>query len=343
MSLEEMEQQANQLIERGETDLAIRQIYDLVLAWAKKKDFKKANAWREKLIEINPMALAEILNSGEVIESERTKVIDFYHQKIWANLYVSLTQEEGNAIYLKLKQKELPPGEVLIQQGKINNTLFFVDSGLLKTFFSQGGKEIFLNEVGQGYTAGRDTFFSISICTSTVVTVSPVKLMILDRPGLLEVEKEFSGFTKKLEGFCSRLEANNYKTILKNKTLERRQHQRHKLAAKITVQIYDKKKNPVGRAFTGRLDDISVGGASFFIQSSNKDVGRTLLGRLISLSLQDEKGPEVKFNGFIIGARFDDRSGYTINHRFLKPYDESKLKEIVANYPPSTPTPPSIA
>ncbi len=343
MSLQEMEEQANKLIEQGKIDPAVEHIYDLVVVWAKKKDFKKANAWREKLIEINPMALAEILNSGEVIESEKTNTIDYNHQKIWENLYYSLTLDEGNSFYLKLNQKDFPPGKVLIQQGKLNNILFFVDSGQLKTIFSQGDKVIFINELGQGDTAGQDTFFSISNCTSSVITVSPVKIRFLERSALLDIENEYLGFAKKLESFCSRLEAKRNKTILKDKALERRQHQRHNLAGKITAQIFDKKRNPVGPAFYGWLDDISVGGASFFIQCSNKYVGRTLLGRLTTLSVQFEKGPQIKFNGLIVGARFDLSSAYTIHLKFSKPFDESKLEEIVAICPPSTPTPPAIS
>jgi len=64
MSLQDMEQQVNKLINQGEIGLAVKYIYDLVVAWAVKRDFIKANAWRNKLIEIDPMALAKIFDSG---------------------------------------------------------------------------------------------------------------------------------------------------------------------------------------------------------------------------------------------------------------------------------------
>jgi CRP-like cAMP-binding protein len=334
MTLEEMERSANQLIERGETDLAIKQLYDLVLAWAKKKDFVKAEAWRDKIIEINPMALAEILGSDEVIVLEKASTIDYYHQKIWNNLYVALTQDEGNALYLKLKQREFQPDKILTKQGTINNTLFFIDSGQLKNIFSQGDKEIFLNDVGQGNTAGQDTFFSNSTCTSTVVTTSPVKLMFLSRHDLMELENQIPGISQKLKKFCSRLEAKNYNTLLKNKALERRQNERHKMSGKIAVQILDKNQKQIGPTFNGSMEDLSIGGASFFLNGSGKDVGRSLLGRKTILTIKKEVGPEIIFNGFILGAKYDQKSTYTINLRFYKTYTKAAVADIVAKSPP---------
>ena len=76
-------------------------------------------------MELDPMALTEIVDSAEIIEAEKATTIDDDHQTIWTKLYDSLTLEEGNSFYQKLKQREFPPGKVLTQQGKINNTLFF--------------------------------------------------------------------------------------------------------------------------------------------------------------------------------------------------------------------------
>jgi CRP-like cAMP-binding protein len=343
MSLIEMEQQANKLIEQGEIDPAVKHIYDLVVACAMAKDFTKVNLWRDKLIELNPMALSEIVDSAEIIESEKENAIDDDHKTIWGKFYSTVTQEEANAFYLKLKQREFPAGKVIIQQGKLNNFLFLIDHGQLKTIFSQGGKDVFLNELEKGESAGQDTFFNISNCTTTVVTMSSVKLRFLDRSALSEIETNFPGFTRKLEEYCSRLDAKGNQDLLKNKALERRELQRHKLAGKITSQVFDKKGSPEGPAYYGWLDDISTGGASFYIQCSNKDVGRSLLGKVTSLTVRFEKGPQIKFGGLILGARFNLFNLYTIHLRFSKPFDKSKLKEIAAICPPSTAHPPTMS
>jgi len=330
MTIEEMEELANQYIERGEKNLAVKMIFDLILALAKEKDFEKADTWRAKMITLDNMALAEILDSSEVIESEKANSLDDRHQKTWANLYNSLTLEEGAEISSKFKQRDFPPGKILVQQGKINNVLFFVDNGLLKTFFVQGEKEVFLNFLGQGNTAGQDTFFNISACTLSVVTESPVKLKFLERRDLEEIEKKFPGITEKLENFCRRLEEKNNKSIMKNKEIERRENKRFDLAGKISVQVYDKNKNPLGPPFGGSLIDVSVGGASFVIHSSNKAIGRTLLGKLTRLKFEIDIEPQIQFNGLIIGAKFDNKDSYTIKLRFLKPYSEAALQELLA-------------
>lgn len=341
MSLSEMEQQANKLIEQGEIDSAVKQIYEVVVAYAMAKNFTKANTWRDKLVEINPLALSEIVDSGEIIETEKANAIDDDHKVIWEDFYKTITLEEANAFYLKLRERDFPSGKVIIQQGKLNNFLFFLDEGQLKTIFSQGGKDVFLNELQKGESAGQDTFFNITNCTTTVVTMSSVKLRILERSALTEIESQFPGFTRKLEEYCSRLDSKRT-NILKNKALERRELQRHKLAGKTTLQVFDKNGNPEGPTYYGWLDDISVGGASFYVQCSNKDVGRTLLGKPTTLTIRFEKGPQLKFNGIILGARFDLFNLYTIHLRFSKPFDKSKLKDIASVCPASTAHPPNM-
>jgi CRP-like cAMP-binding protein len=333
MTLDEMERVAYQRIKRGETNLAVKQIYDLVLAWAKKKDFENARKWRNKIIEIDPKAIAAILGSDEIIELEKANTIEQHHQNIWSDLYATLNQDEGKAIYPKLKQREILPGKILIKQGTINNTLFFIDSGQLKNIFGQDGKEIFLHDIEQGHTAGQDTFFDNFISTSNVVAISPVKVMVFNRPDMLDIENQLPGFAEKLKNYCFRLETKNQDILNKNKTLERRQHYRHKLVAEISIQIFDKNKKPIYPTFNGTMDDISIGGASFTLNGSGKDVARSLLGRITTLTLKNESHPEIVLKGFILGANFDKKSTYTISIRFFKTYTKADVLEIADKHP----------
>ena len=329
MTLELMEKQANRLIKQGETDPAVRQIYEIIIAWAKKKDFSKAESWREKMIELNPMALSEIIGSGEVLESEKASAIDYDHKTIWRKLYTSLTVAEGNAFYMALHVREFPPGKVLIQQGKLNSTIFFVESGQIKTIYRQGNKESFINFLNTGDIAGQDTFFNVTNCTSSVVTVNSAKVRFLNKSVFEEFAQEFPELEGKIEDFCSLADAKNPKNVLKTKSLERRQLRRHKVMAITSVQTLNKTGEPDGPAFYGQLEDISSGGASFNIISSNKDVGRTLLGRSANLVLDFQNGPQLKIKGVILGARFDGFNAHIIHFKFSKPFDTLKLKQII--------------
>ena len=338
MSLSERERQANKHIQKGDIDSAVNDIFDLVDAWAKEKNFEKANFWRGKLIEVDPMALAKHYDAGEIIEAEKATTMDSLHQDVWASLYNSLTKDEGKELYSKFQEREFPSGKILIRQGKLNKALFFIEEGQLKNIFSQGGKESFLHDIGGGDTAGQDTFFNATVCTSTVVTVSHVKLKFIDRKTMEEIDKKFSGFSKKLDGICTWLEAKKPKLSIKNKALERRQNKRHDVAGKIILQTFDTEKNPIRPAYSGWMEDISVGGASFIIRCADKDVGRSILGRVTTLSVKFENGPEQDFHGHILGARFDLQNTYKIHLKFDHLFSEDHLKELVAN---SSPLPPS--
>ncbi|MGV7222342.1 MAG: cyclic nucleotide-binding domain-containing protein [Nitrospinales bacterium] len=331
-----MEQRANQLIGEGQTEPAVKQIYALVQALAKKKDFAKAETWRKKLIEVDPNALTEILSSAEIIDLEKSNTINYNHQRIWENLYISLTQDEGNALYLKLEEREFPAGKVLVKQGTINNTLFFVDSGNLKNIFNQGEKEVFINDIGQGYTVGQDTFFGNTICTSTVITSSPVKAMLLSRSNLMEIQKSMPKVTKIIKDHCTKLENEINKASQQDIPLERRQYDRFDLTGELTVQIFDKNIKQIMPTLEGVIKNISIGGALFSIQCSTKNVGRSLLGRKTTLTLTNEIAPLIKLNGYILGTKFDRQSSYAINLKFFKPYTEDIIKNIVAKCQPSS-------
>jgi CRP-like cAMP-binding protein len=332
MSLAKMEQDAKNLIKQGETELAVKYAYNLSIAWAKKKNFKKATAWREQLIAINPNALGELLETSEVIEAEKDSTIDYRHQKVWENFYFSLNREESIAFFLHLKRIEFPPGKVLIKQGRLNDNLYLIDNGKVKVVFNIGGKEIFINELTQGDSAGEDTFFNVSNCTSTAVVTTPSIIRYFDRAALDNLERAFPGVANKLKIFCLREGAKNTGDIIRNSAIERRIFQRHKLKGKIGAQFFNDEKKPIGPMAIGSLEDISVGGASFSIKSSNANIGRRLLGKPTALSLQLEKGPQLKFNGHILGARYDQAGTYTTHLKFFKPFVEEKLKQIASDH-----------
>jgi CRP-like cAMP-binding protein len=334
MSLSERERQANKLIQQGDIDSAVKGIFDLVGDWAKEKDFEKADFWRAKLIEIDPMALAKHFDAGEIIESEKATAVDALHQNIWASLYNSLTKEEGKEFYANLQEREFPSGKIIIRQGKLNKALFFIDEGQLKNIISQGGKESFLHDIGPGDIAGQDTFFDVTVCSSTIVTVSSVKLKFIDRKSIDKIDKKFPGFSKNISKTCSWLEAKNPKSSAKIKPLERRQSQRHNTPGKVVLQTFDNEKNPIRPAYSGWMEDISTGGASFTIRCADKDVGRALLGRMTSLSVKFENGLERDFAGQIKDARFDLRSTYNIRLKYENQIPEGKLNEIIVGGSP---------
>jgi len=48
-----------------------------------------------------------------------------------------------------------------------------------------------------------------------------------------------------------------------------------------------------------------------------------------ALSVRFEKGPQIKFNGLILGARFDLLNTYTIHIKFSRQYSEDSFKKLI--------------
>jgi hypothetical protein len=79
--------------------LAVKLLFDLIATHAQANHFSKADVLREKLFEVDPMALPEIVKSAEIIETTKIAAIDQVHRQVWSQLYAKLTKEETIAFY----------------------------------------------------------------------------------------------------------------------------------------------------------------------------------------------------------------------------------------------------
>lgn len=325
--LARQEQQVDRYIEHGQNERAVKLLYELILSHAKSKDFAKAENLREKLIRVDSMALREIVNSAEVIESEKAETIDVHQRGLWKKLYDTLTAEERNAFYLAAKQKNIAPDRMIIKQGTLNDKLFFINRGRLKLIYRQGEKENYVKQINAGEIAGQDSFFSISLCTTSVITISNVQLCYLDRSSIQKLEGEFPGFETKLHDFCFK-SGENIIDILKKKEIERRCFKRFEVAGKIATQLLDKSGKPVVKAFQGHLKDISEGGVSYFIKCSQKSSARFLLGRPADIKMSFSKNGDESIataRGRIVGVKYRLFNDYTVHLKFTDLFPEAQI------------------
>ena len=123
-----------------------------------------------------------------------------------------------------------------------------------------------MKELGPGETAGHDTFFPISLCTTSVTTGGGVQTMCLPREKFDTISTNFPGFADKLESFCRKKEGTPLEQIFKKKEVERRHHERLKFSGKVTTQLLSNEGKPLSSPFAGFADDISKGGLSFSIK-----------------------------------------------------------------------------
>lgn len=327
--IQRREQEIFALAARGETDKAKKKLVDLVLACARNQDFTNAERLRDRIYEIDPLALREIIRTGEIIDQEKAGAINSDHLEVWADLMDELTTEEFTAIYHELEERSFQPEETIVSQGDINDELFFINQGSIRVSYRQNGRELFIKTLGSGDLAG-ENFFNASFWTVTLTALSSVRLSVLRRKSFARWHEEFPGLESKLQDFYDRF--NDIQSLLKKNNLDRRTCRRFELSRKIQVQMIDARGRRLGRAFRGSLCDISRGGLAFLVRISKKENGRLLLGRTMRLSIPTSDSVElVHLTGTVIGVHpfHLPESDYSIHIRFDKDLDQATLQRIL--------------
>lgn len=92
--------------------------------------------------------------------------------------------------------KTYKKGEMLLGEGEDNGHVIFIISGAVKVAsFSEGGREVFHNEIGAGRTIGEMSAIDGSLHTSTVIAVDDTRVALLpnkDFVALLKSDSEIA-------------------------------------------------------------------------------------------------------------------------------------------------------
>ncbi|MBW1861983.1 MAG: cyclic nucleotide-binding domain-containing protein [Deltaproteobacteria bacterium] len=251
----------DQHVEKKDTESAVKLLFDMIVKYARQKDFEKAETLRDKLLDVGPMALTEIVKSAEIIEEMKSGAIDQDHLNTWRELFDKLTEEETNTLYFAMKSASYDADQTVFQQGKSNSRLYFIYKGQIKLVTNQDDENIIIKELGAGDIMGEDTFLSLTVCTTTAVTLSEVELFFLEKEILAKWEKDSPGIESKLSDYCSGLE--KVSDILKKQGWNRRAQERVKVSCKVLMHTIDDSGSPIGQPVRGTLADISIGGLSF--------------------------------------------------------------------------------
>lgn len=258
---------------------AIDLLFQQITALAKGKNFKAAETLRNQIFEIDPFALNEIIRSAEIIEAEKHDIIDGNHREIWSSLYKNLTVEESNELYFSLKHEVYGPNESVYKQGERKARLYFLNTGSLKIVYFQNGREVLLNKLVPGRIAGEDSFFSSTVCTTSMTTLSKVELSYLDADATTHWESDFPLLESKLLDFISKFP--RISELIKNKNLDRRFMQRIQVSGEGTVNLLNSANQPVGKPFKVGVSDVSQGGLCLLIRIVKKKTASVLLGQKV--------------------------------------------------------------
>jgi CRP-like cAMP-binding protein len=271
----------DQLVQNKDTGSAAKLLFEMIVKYAGEKDFEKAEALRDKLMEVEPMALNDIIKSGEIIEEEKSKSIDQNHMKLWSGLYKNMTPEESSTLFFAMKSVQYGPGHRIFKKGDHDSRLYFINKGQVKLVFYQGDKEILIKELKPGDMLGEDAFFSLSLSTMTAITLSAVELNYLEKEILSRWELKSYGIEPKLHDYYLRIKRAD--DAIDTKGSQQRIHERVAISGKVRVQFMDSSGIPVGESIIGALSDISEGGMSFYLNIKKEKITKLFIEPRLNL------------------------------------------------------------
>lgn len=316
-------------IKEKKVEEAVKLLSDLIVRYAKKKDFFKAEALMHKLLEVDPMALSQTFEAGEIIQEEKNRAIDQKHLELWSDLYNTMTIEERDALYFSLKKLEYDGYEFVFDQGEQNTNLYFVDRGNLSLICHVEGRDALVKTLTKGDIVGQDTCFSNTVCTTSMITHSSSTLYALSRESMEKWRETVPDLDSKLRDFCQRLD--RVHDLLNQKGLDRRGHRRFKLSGRGVMQVLDSSGNPVGGTYKVRLSDISAGGLAYFQRITKRKTAQLLLGRRVNMKIHLRASSEELLNqtSTVVAVRRQLSEDYSIHIRFDETLDKKTLQEIV--------------
>ena len=318
----------DQLVKNKDTGAAAKLLFEMIVKYAGEKDFEKAEGLRDKLMDVEPMALSDIIKSGEIIEEEKSRSIDQAHMKLWAELYKNMTSEESSTLFFAMKSIRYDAGHTIFKKGDHDSRLYFINKGLIKLVFNQGDKEILIKELKQGDMLGEDAFFSLSLSTTTAITLSAVELNYLEKDVLARWELKSYGVEPKLHDYY--LKTKKIDDPLETKGSQLRAQERIAISGKVRVQFMDSSGASVGEPITGALSDISQGGVSFYLNIKKERITKLFIDPRLNLKFSLMVGgseQRLDLNGTMVAA-IPHYYDYSIHVKFDNRLDRQVIEGV---------------
>ncbi len=322
-------EEVTRLLGKQQVAEAGQYLYKECVAAAEEKDFEAASMLRDRILEVDPNAIAEVIQAGEKIEEERSSSLSSSHITIWQDIYDSLGTEEFNALYHALQPMEYDTGEVIVEQGAISPELYFINSGEVRLSCWRDKDEIFLKRIGAGEIMGAGPFFDVSVWTVSLTTLSKTTIHILERKNYLELREQYPGIKSCLLDYCHKTDT--VPELLRMSGEDRRRSVRYPFSLIVKHALLDRFGNASMKSFKGEIADLSRSGLSFYIRISRKENARLMLGRGIKTLLPVPGKEPVTIIGQVVAVRFQHygESDYSVHVQFAEPIAASVIKSVV--------------
>ena len=329
--LRQFNEEVNFLLQKKETIRVTEKIANRCIEAARDKDFDVAEMLRDRLLEINPYALTEVVRIGEIIEEERASTIAYHHLEVWADLYEMMSTEEFNALYYALRREKYGNGEVIAREGEIDARLYFINSGQVDLLCRAAGDETFLKRMKPGEIHGADQFFAASVWTTMMKAHGDVEIQYLDWQALQEIERKHHGVSGKLRDFCER--QSKVPSLLRMSGADRRDAPRFPVALRVSYIFTDVSSGGEPRRYPAELVDISTSGLCLSARISGQDKAKLLLGRRLQVDLS-WSGERMLLVGGVVGVRYLDVANhdYTLHISLIQPISRQVIQRLVERY-----------
>lgn len=329
--LKSIEEHLRAFLGKGDVAGATRYLKDQAGTAIREKKHILAEKIRDRLLQINPMALNEVIVLGEEIERSKGNHHTDPHLELWRDLLQAFNPTERKVFLSLMRPERVAKGDHLVCAGESDQVLYFLEAGQVSLHCHAGGKESFLKRLGPGTILGAEQFFSPSVWTITVRAASDICLQVIDANDFTEASENHLSLEPTLQGYCEKF--TNVPQLLQMSGDERRDFPRFSVPLWTRNTLVDPFGKQGKRSFRGELLDISRSGLSFVIKISSRNSGKMLLGRQIHCDIE-ERGNLImaKCTGGIVGVRYRDNKekDATVHVKLAQRLDEAVFEKILS-------------
>ena len=316
---------------RGKDEDAVaKALYEGIVSYVDANQFIQAEQLREKLIEVAPMALSEIVETADIIDNKKAEAMDIDKVKPWAGLFDTFEKNEAADFYFTLQELHVAEKKAVFEQGEYDNRLYFIRSGKLQlTYYDQENDEN--REVaifGKGDIAGDETFFSFTNHTTTLTATEDSEVFYVERETFERMAGNHPAIKSKLFDYCKK----NQKPVQidDKEGHARRVYERYPVYLKGKIRRFEPDGN-LGEPTVSNVLDISLGGMCFTLRNLKTEEAEKLHQSRIEVTViygeePDEK--ELKKIADVVAVRIMGFDESTVHVKFKDPLDETLLSEI---------------
>lgn len=316
------------------------------------KQFKKAEVLRKKIFEIDSMATLEIVESGILIENEKLKYlkekplnvliqsekaftdsqtinfspsedVKFLKTKgetqkaaivpeNWKELYKTMDSDELNIFTRILKPVSTNSSKTLLKQGMLNNNLYFINSGQIKVVGVTNGGIAIKKTLNPGDIAGEDVFFSNTPSAVSAIAAKGAGIDYIKKNDLYQLCSIYPSMGKSLFDYCNK--KGKTTATLYSEGLNQRSYKRFSTSGTADLQLTKQGNTNLGKPFTGKILDISLGGISLEINKIKPELARKLIKMPVNILLSLNRfNKPILCSGNITGVHRKSHNSYTLH------------------------------